>query len=204
MNSETSPLLLLLSGPAGSGKTTLCDRVPREMQNFSRVITATTRTPRPGEVNGVHYHFLSPDEFRLKISYQAFLEWSVVHGTDHDDRLYGTLAESVLEPLSKGQDLIMNMDVQGAKKLREAAKISVILRNALVTVFIGVSPEEQARRMHGRGHDHPDEIARRMETAKTELCEAKAFDFIIESKTPGEDFASIKTIIRHRRLISAV
>ncbi len=100
------PVLLVIAGPAGSGKSTLCDRLVTEEPAFSRVVTTTTRTPRDGEINGVHYHFFAPDEFRRKVDAGEFLEWALVHGDRHD-RLYGTLKSSVLEPLAAGTSLVV-------------------------------------------------------------------------------------------------
>ena len=119
-NSATVPapaVLLVIAGPAGSGKSTLCDRLVRERPEFSRVVTTTTRSPRSGEIDGGHYHFFGPQEFRRKIVAGEFLEWAQVHG-DHEDRLYGTLKSSVFEPLAHGQDLVMSIDVQGVESLR--------------------------------------------------------------------------------------
>src|SRR3954468_5420766 len=104
----TPPVLLVLAGPAGSGKSTLCDRLVAEDECFQRVITTTTRAPRPGEVNGVHYHFFTPAQFDQKIAAGEFLEWAWVHG----DRRYGTLKCSVFDPLASGQNLVMSVDVQ--------------------------------------------------------------------------------------------
>ncbi len=84
-----TPVLLVVAGPAGSGKSTLCDRLVQEIPGFARVVTTTTRAPRPGEVDGVHYHFLSADQFDAKLAENAFLEWAWVHGK----RRYGTLAQ---------------------------------------------------------------------------------------------------------------
>ena len=113
----SAPLLLILAGPAGSGKSTLCERLVAAGLGFSRVITSTTRAPRPGEVNGVHYHFLTPAQFDEKITAGAFLEWARVHG----ERRYGTLAASVLQPLTTGQNLVINLDVQGVASVCRAA-----------------------------------------------------------------------------------
>jgi guanylate kinase len=126
------PVLLVLAGPAGSGKSTLCERIVREVPGFERVITTTTRAPRPGEINGVHYHFLTPEQFDAKIAADEFLEWAWVHG----ERRYGTLAASVLEPLKRGQSLAINLDVQGVASLREAAEHSIVLQRAMATIFI--------------------------------------------------------------------
>src|SRR3954465_5862808 len=100
MSATAPPVLLILAGPAGSGKSTLCDRLVAEYPTFSRVITTTTRAPREGEINGRHYHFLTLAEFDAKIARGEFLEWAVVHAETGDrNRRYGTLASSVLEPL---------------------------------------------------------------------------------------------------------
>ena len=114
---SSAPVLIVISGPAGSGKSTLCDRLVRECPEFSRVVTTTTRPPREGEVNGVHYHFFSPAEFRARIDRGDFLEWAQVHG-NNDDRLYGTLKASVVDPLTAGRSLVMSIDVQGVANLR--------------------------------------------------------------------------------------
>src|SRR3954471_4968243 len=91
-----APVLIVIAGPAGSGKSTLCDRLVQERPEFARVVTTTTRSPRLGEINGVHYHFFAPAEFRRRVALGDFLEWAQVHG-DRDDRLYGTLKSSVLD-----------------------------------------------------------------------------------------------------------
>src|SRR3954464_4488453 len=135
-----APVLLVIAGPAGSGKSTLCDRLVRELPEFSRVVTTTTRAPRAGEIDGIHYHFFSPAEFRRRIDAGEFLEWALVHG-EHEDRLYGTLRSSVLEPLAHGQSLVMSIDVQGVERLRRVAQSDERLRRAMTTIFIVVDRE---------------------------------------------------------------
>jgi guanylate kinase len=188
------PVLLVIAGPAGSGKSTLCDRLVHERADFSRVVTTTTRPPRDGEINGVHYHFFSPAEFRRKIQNGEFLEWAQVHG-DHEDRLYGTLKSSVLDPLARGQNLVMSIDVQGVDSLRKVACDDVRLRRAMTTIFIVVDRERLIARMRARAKDHEEEIERRMATAEAELREAKKFDFTIESHTREDDFAALLAIL---------
>jgi guanylate kinase len=198
----SAPLLLVIAGPAGSGKSTLCDRLLKEGRGFSRVVTTTTRPPRPGEINGVHYHFFSADEFRRRLAAGEFLEWARVHG-DHEDRLYGTLRSSVINPLEAGQNLVLNIDVQGVENFRRIARENATLRAALTTVFIVVDPARMADRMRRRGQDGEPEIARRLLTAEVELREAPKFDFRIESRSRDEDFSALLAIIgqvRPRRL----
>ena len=193
--STEPPVLLILAGPAGSGKSTLCDRLVAEDPSFARVVTTTTRAPRPGEINGVHYHFLTPDDFDRKIAGGEFLEWARVHG----ERRYGTLAHSVLDPLAHGQNLLMSVDVQGVESFRRAARHHLLLQRAMTTIFIVVDHERMVARMRLRGQDHEEEIARRIQTAEAELREAPKFDFRIQSGTRDEDFAALRAILAQAR-----
>ena len=187
--STAAPVLLVLAGPAGSGKTTLCERLVAEAPGFTRVVTSTTRAPRPGELNGVHYHFFSPDEFDARVSSGAFLEWAWVHKKNR----YGTLASSVLGPLSAGRSLVMNVDVQGVETFRRAAAANPVLARHLATVFINVPIPELRVRLGGRGESET-EIAHRMVTAERELLEITKFDHVIESHDRERDFISLRAI----------
>lgn len=184
------PVLLVLAGPAGSGKTTLCERMVAEVPGFSRVVTTTTRPPRPGEVNGVHYHFFTPGEFDAKLAAGSFLEWAWVHKKHR----YGTLASSVLEPLSQGRNLIINVDVQGVGNFRRAAEANPLLARHMGTVFINVPPSVLCERMRERGQDSEAEISHRLRTAEEELREADKFDFQIHGRSRDEDFAGLQRI----------
>jgi guanylate kinase len=192
---STHPVLLVLAGPAGSGKSTLCDRLVAEDPSFSRVITTTTRAPREGEINGLHYHFFTPAEFDVKVARGEFLEWAWVHG----QRRYGTLASSVLQPLARGENLVMSVDVQGVDSFRRAALNNALLKRSMTTVFIRVDHERLIARMRARAQDHEEEIARRMQTAEAELREAQKFDYVIESHTRDEDFAALLAILEKAR-----
>jgi len=198
MPAPVAPLLLVIAGPAGSGKSTLCDRLVRECPEFSRVVTTTTRTPRAGEINGVHYHFFTAAEFRRKIGAGDFLEWAQVHG-DHEDRLYGTLKSSVLDPLAAGRQLVMSIDVQGVESLRRIARTDERLRRLMTTIFIVVDYERLVARMRERAKDDEPEIARRLATAEAEMREAPKFDFQIESRTRDEDFAALLRVVAQAR-----
>lgn len=188
------PVLLVLAGPAGSGKSTLCDRLVTEDKTFSRVVTTTTRAPREGEINGVHYHFFTPDEFERRVAAGEFLEWAQVHGKDRR-RLYGTLASSVFDPLAAGRNLIMSVDVQGVESFRRAAQTQPLLARHMTTIFIVVDHDRLEHRMRERAQDNEAEIAGRMKTAERELREAHKFDHVIESRTREEDFARLREIL---------
>ncbi len=194
----TPPVLLVLAGPAGSGKTTLCERMVAEVPGFERVVTTTTRAPRPGEVNGVHYHFFSPEEFDAKVAAGAFLEWAWVHKKNR----YGTLASSVLDPLAAGRSVIINVDVQGVENFQQAAAGNALLAKRMGTVFINVAIPELRARLGGRGETEA-EIAHRMETAERELKEMGKFDFVVESRDKEQDFQALLAIWRQVQARSA-
>jgi guanylate kinase len=177
----------------------LCDRLVSEDPGFSRVITTTTRAPRPGEINGVHYHFFTPEQFDQKVAAGEFLEWAWVHG----ERRYGTLKSSVLEPLARGNNLVMSVDVQGVESFRRAARENPLLGRHLTTVFIVVDHDRLEARMRARAQDDDEEIARRMATAEAELREAHKFDFRIDSHTRDEDFAALREIVEKARARTA-
>jgi guanylate kinase len=200
--SSTTPVLIVIAGPAGSGKITLCDRLVAEVPQFTRVVTTTTRLPREGEINGVHYHFFSPDEFEQRVAAGEFLEWAQVHAQVEAEkrfRLYGTLKSSVLRPLASGRSLVMSIDVQGVDSMRRVAQTDPRLQRAMTSVFIRVDRERLVARMRARAQDHEDEIARRMATAEAELREAPKFDHVIESRTRDEDFQVLLEIVAKAR-----
>lgn len=195
MSDHSTPLLLVIAGPAGSGKSTLCDRLVAANIGFSRIITTTTRQPRPGEINGVHYHFFNRAEFEAKVAKGEFLEWAQVHG----ERYYGTLAASVLDPLGLGESLVVNIDVQGVASLRDAAQRYPLLERSLTTVFIMVDHDQLNARIRARGQDDEAEIARRMKTAETEIKEAGKFQYRINSGSRDEDYQALLDIIDQAR-----
>jgi guanylate kinase len=186
-------LLLVLAGPAGSGKTTLCERLVREYPGIERVVTSTTRAPREGEVNGRDYHFFSDADFDRLVVEGAFLEWARVHGKD---RRYGTLRRVIDEKFARGIDLCMNVDVQGVASIRAVAQRDPVFAQRLVTIFL-MPPdlEELRRRLHGRAQDDEAEIERRMETARREMTEWVHYDFCVRSRSRDEDFFSVRAIL---------
>lgn len=187
------PLLIVVSGPAGSGKTTLCGRLNDAYpQAIRRVITCTTRAPRGGEVDGVDYHFLARADFERQVADGVFLEHATVHGN-----LYGPRARDVAAHLDAGYDALLNVDVQGAATIRGKALSDPRLAAALVTVFVRVSdPIELRRRLTGRGTDQADEIDRRVKAAEWELSHAGDYQHVIESASREADFAALDAIYR--------
>lgn len=187
-------ILCVVSGPSGSGKTTLCHRMAKEMPGCAYSVSCTTRDPRPGEVDGVDYHFLSPAEFEERIAHGELLEHAQVHGRHH----YGTLKGPVIASLNKGLDVLMDLDVQGAAQLREVEDETVA--RSLVDVFIlPRSLDELAERIRNRGPMAPDEFAARLRNAEEEMRHWRHYRYTLISGSKEEDFAAFRTILDGER-----
>lgn len=185
-------LLILLCGPAGSGKTTLCERMLEAFPGIRRVVTSTTRPPRPGETHAKDYYFFDQATFLRMRDEGAFYETAQVH-----DRWYGTLRSEVDDGLASGVDLLLNIDVQGAGAFRREAVSNPVLNGRLVSVFImPPSMDEIRRRMLSRGCDDEQEIQRRLHTAEMEIREGRNFDHVIVSGSRDQDFAALQAFYR--------
>jgi guanylate kinase len=190
-------LLMIVSGPAGSGKTTLCDRLLAEFSpTMARVVTATSRAPRAGEIDGVDYFFMSEDDFARRVTAGEFYEHARVHSCR-----YGVLREAVLKNLEASRDLLLNIDVQGAATFRAAARIDPRMGDRITSVFIMPKSIGQIReRLESRGTDDVAEIARRLETARIEIGVWKSYDYCIISGSREHDYESIRSIYMAERL----
>jgi len=186
-------ILLLVSGPSGSGKTTLCRRLADEEEaHYS--ISCTTRAPRDGEVNGKDYHFLDRDDFTKRIQTGNFLEHAEVHGNH-----YGTLKSEVLNYISKGVDVVMDIDVQGATLVRACEDPEI--QTALTDLFVMPPSKGELRaRLTGRGTDTDDIIALRMKNALDEIEHWPSYSYRLVSATREEDYTRFKSLIISERL----
>jgi guanylate kinase len=192
------PVLLLLSAPSGAGKTTLCQELLQRRPGLTRAITCTTRPPRPGERDGVDYHFLDPETYARRVAAGEFLEHATVYGHG-----YGTLRQEVLDRLRAGQDVLLNVDVQGAAAIRARAREEPLLQQALVTVFL--TPPSRAvleARLRRRGTDPEPVIQRRLAMAQTEIAHWKDFDYLILSGSIAEDVQRLEAILEAEKLRS--
>ena len=162
---------LVLSAPSGAGKTAISEALLATEPRLERSISVTTRNRRPGEVDGVHYHFLSEDQFRLAVKEDALLEWARVLQGSH---AYGTPRAPVVEALAAGRDMVFDVDWQGHQSLREK------LPDDVISVFV-LPPNVAAlrTRLVGRAGDHADEIERRMRVAHDEIRHWEAFDHVV-------------------------
>ncbi|MDP0491286.1 MAG: guanylate kinase [Verrucomicrobiota bacterium JB023] len=188
-----SGILYLVSGPSGSGKTTLCRRLAQEgLAHYS--ISCTTRAPREGEVNGRDYHFLTREEFAVEIEAGAFLEHAEVHGN-----CYGTLISEVVDFLDRGQDVVMDIDVQGAELVRACA--DPVIRAALVDLFVMPATDEELEiRLRGRGTDPEDVIQLRLDNARTEITHWTGYTYLLLSTDRETDYTRFKNLLLTERM----
>lgn len=157
--------LFVISGPSGAGKGTLLSKVIERLPDAWVSVSATTRNPRPGEEEGVHYYFLDKDHFLELVNHDGFLEWAKVH-----DNYYGTLKKSVLEHMKAGEQVILEIDVQGALQIRN------VIPEAHLVFIEPPSLEELERRLRSRGTESDDVISSRMKTAEVELAQKMEYD----------------------------
>ena len=160
--------VFVISGPSGAGKGTLTEILLKRVPSLSRSISATTRRPRPGEINGVDYYFLTDEEFDKHIENGDFLEWAMVHGNR-----YGTLRSAVENKLAEGKDVVMVIDVQGAASIKRKMPDAVL-------IFIKPpSIEELVKRLKVRNTETQAELARRIKNAEAEMELAKTYDYVV-------------------------
>ncbi|GGW56419.1 guanylate kinase [Streptomyces caelestis] len=171
------PRLTVLSGPSGVGKSTVVAHMRKEHPEVWLSVSATTRKPRPGEKQGVHYFFVSDDEMDKLIANGELLEWAEFAGNR-----YGTPRAAVQERLEKGEPVLLEIDLQGARLVRES------MPEAQLVFLAPPSWEELVRRLTGRGTEPPEVIERRLQAAKTELAAEPEFDTTLVN-TSVEDVA---------------
>lgn len=163
------PRLTVLAGPTAVGKGTISADLRKRYPEIVLSVSATTRPPREGEIDGVHYYFLSPEEFAEKVANGEFLEHAIVHGRYH----YGTLRGPVEELLEDGVHVLLEIDLQGARQVRK------VMPEARFVFLAPPSWAELVDRLIGRGTEGPEEQARRLATAKIELAAENEFDHTI-------------------------
>lgn len=166
---DSTPRLIVLAGPTAVGKGTVAARVRETHPDIWISVSATTRPARPGEIDGVHYHFVTDEEFDRLIDEDGLLEWAVVHKAAR----YGTPRAAVEEQLAAGRNALLEIDLQGARQVRES------MPEALMCFLKPPSFEELERRLVGRGTEGAEERERRLETARVELAAEPEFDVTI-------------------------
>lgn len=177
-------MLIVVSGPSGTGKGTVCTQLLREMPELSYSISATTRQPRAGEVDGKTYYFLSKEEFERRIDDGDFLEYANVYGN-----YYGTPLGKLNERLKQGEDVLLEIDTQGA--------LSVMRRvpEALFIFLLPPSIAELEKRIRGRGSETEESLNRRLGAAKNEIAVGRGYRYVVVNDAVDKAVARIKSII---------
>ncbi len=179
--------MLILSAPSGGGKTTIAKALLEAREDLTYSVSATTRAPRQGERDGIDYHFMSDAEFRRRRDEGEFLEWAEYAGF-----LYGTLREEVRRARERGLHLVLDIDVQGARAVREYRGDDL----EVVSIFIlPPNAESLFDRLVGRGPVDPAQLERRLLRAMAELEEAPAYDYIVVNEDRTQVLAEVAAII---------
>jgi guanylate kinase len=185
-------ILFVVSAPSGAGKTTLCNNL-RTDEGFVYSVSCTTRAPRPGELEGEDYYFLSKDEFARRVAGGEFLEYANVHGHS-----YGTLRSTVLNHLNQGVDVLLDIDIQGAASIRACTDPQI--KDALADVFImPPSLDELHHRLLKRATETAEQIEVRLQNAAREMKSWKLYRYAIISSSMEEDLLKFRSIMRAER-----
>lgn len=180
--------LFVFTGPSGTGKGTILGKVLELDRRLCVSVSATTRQPRQGEEHGVHYWFLKKDDFEARVAQNAFLEYACYIGD-----YYGTLEQPVNDALEAGNDVVLEIEVQGAMQIHEK-------RPDAVMVFVAPpSMEVLSERLHGRGTETEGKIAKRIAQAEKELCYKNRFDYVIINDILNDAVADLCAILRAER-----
>ena len=182
----TRARLTVLSGPTAVGKGTVVTRLIQEHPEIFVSVSVTTRPPRPGELDGVHYHFVSDAEFDALIADGALLEWAIVHGAHR----YGTPRGPVRQALDDGRPALLEIDLQGARQVKT---------NCPDARFVFLAPpswEELIRRQVGRGTESAAQRERRLQTARAELAAQAEFDYVVVNREIGQAVEELVALVR--------
>lgn len=187
LRSNARPRLIVISGPSGVGKDTIIEQMRLVHPEYAYIVTATTRPRRPGEIDGVHYYFMSPEEFQEHRERNEFLEWAEVYG-----HYYGVPRSRIRKALANGKNVVVKVDVQGAASIRRLVPTGGI--------FIFLSPPSMAElthRLRNRKTDEPEALMERIATASRELERAREFDYVVFNENDGVEsaLAAIDAII---------
>lgn len=181
--------LFVVAAPSGAGKSSLVKALMELDAQVHPSISHTTRPPRGQEKHGREYYFVSPTEFDDMVRSHAFIEWANVHG-----QRYGTSKKTIEERISRGADVILEIDFQGAIQIRK------LFSNAVLIFILPPSWEELRSRLERRGEDSPEVIELRLKNAKLEVAQAKAFDFVIINESFDRALFDLKAIVHAQRL----
>ncbi len=190
-------MALVVSGPSGTGKSTICAAVLKDDPRLCFSVSCTTRQPRVGEVHGKDYYFLSMDEFMRIVEKGEMLEHAEVHGN-----FYGTPRHEVIGRIAKGEDVLLDIDVQGALNVKRLTGTDPELAAAAEFVFVAPpSLDELERRLRGRGTETEESIQRRLHNASGELAKWREYEYLLVnncSVDTGVEMKALVTALRHK------
>ncbi len=191
-HARRSGILFVVSAPSGAGKSTLLNGL-RHFGDFVYSVSCTTRAPRPGEQDGIDYHFLSRIQFEEEIQRANLLEWAEVHGN-----FYGTRKDAIKNHLAAGTDVLVDVDVQGARTIRECGDAEIT--DALVDVFLTPpSMEILTQRLLKRGTENAEQLALRLRNASLELERWREYKYLLLSGSAEEDQSRFRALMETER-----
>ena len=182
-------VIAVISGPSGVGKGTICTYLAQKYDDFFLSVSATSRLPRPNEVDGVHYHFKTPEQFKEMIANDEFLEYA-----GYVDKFYGTPKAPCYEHVEKGINAILEIEVQGGMMVKEKEPDTVMI------FIVPPSMEELENRLRGRGTETEEVILQRLARAKEELLQMKNYDYIVVNNSVEEAAEQIRNILNSESL----
>jgi guanylate kinase len=182
--------LFVVSAPSGAGKTTLCREIRLRLPDLAYSVSVTTRSPRPGEVDGTDFRFVREAEFRAMLARDEFAEWATVHGN-----LYGTRARALEEALGAGRDVLLDIDTQGAAQLRARYTAA----DAVLIFVVAPSVKELEQRLRERRSDQDADIERRLRRAREEIALWRQYDYLIVNRDVKEALDQLESIILAER-----
>jgi guanylate kinase len=189
VNVMRAGILFVISAPSGAGKSTLCSELLRRFKDIRLSVSYTTRPPRKGEINDVHYTFISQKKFKNMITGGKFAEWAMVHGN-----LYGTSVDRLKKLSKEGCDILLDIDVQGAKQVKNS------YRNAVYIFILPPSMEILKRRLMKRKTEPKEALTLRLEKAKDEILSYKEYDYVIINDKLDNAYREFESIILSSRL----
>lgn len=186
---------LIVSGPSGTGKSTVCSRVRTAMPELKFSVSCTTRAPRAGEQHGRDYYFLSVEEFKARIANREFIEYAEVFGN-----YYGTLKSEVIDRVNSGEDVFLDIDIQGAMQIRQCSLQDPLLGKCCEFIFVAPpSLEELERRLRNRASDSEEQILKRLGKSTVEISHWKSYDYLIINDVLETAVEEMQSLIRMTR-----